>query len=132
MTELTVFPKNNSPIKVEKLIKNLKEDYKKIKHLFCKIIGYDSAIYNEMKKELGELGIMGTYITPPGLHIFAEYFEGSLETATYAYFDYPKLFEELCNMYEEYKLKKLGIYLELGIDSILTGENGSITLQLDL
>lgn len=129
LTCLTVFPKDNPPSIKEKLIKDFEADFKKIRHLYPEITGYDDTLYKEMKKELGDSGVMGTYILPPGLHIFNDLFNGGLENATYAYYDYPELFEELCEMHEKFELKKLEILLDLDIDSILTGGSGSITMQ---
>jgi uroporphyrinogen decarboxylase len=61
--------------------------------------------------------------------MYTSQFDGSLEAATYAYYDYPELFEELVRLHERQLLKKLEIAIEAGADSILTGGSGSITLQ---
>ena len=129
LTSNMVSPVSNSPTPTEKLIKDFEKDFKKFKYLFPEITGYDATMHHEMKKELGELGVMGNSVTPPGLHIFQDYFHGNLETAVYAYLDYPEMFEELCEMFDKRETKRLEILIELGIDSILTGGSGSITMQ---
>jgi uroporphyrinogen decarboxylase len=72
---------------------------------------------------------MCTPIDPPGLHIWVGAFHGNLEAVTYAYYDYPDMFEELHLLQEAQALKKLEMVLDAGTDSVLTGGSGSITLQ---
>lgn len=117
------------PTPTEKVIKNFKEDMPKLKYLFPEIIGYDAEGFKERKKMLGENGMMGAGISPPGLHIFNELFNGNLEACTYAYYDEPDLFMELAEMQRKMCMQQIEIYCELGIDSILTGGSGSITMQ---
>jgi uroporphyrinogen decarboxylase len=121
--------KSDPPVKIEKLIKDFKEDFKKIRHLYSDITGYDCSLYRVIRKETGELGAVGTYIDPPGLHIFQDFFDGNINAVTYAYYDEPELFMELCSIFERFNLQKLEIAIELGVDFILTGGSGSITLQ---
>lgn len=129
LTELIVYPKYNPPTHVEKVIKNFESDFKKYKHFFPDITGYDGELYRQQKKELGELGMMCNIIIPPGLHWYVDFFNGSLEAATYAYFDYPELFEELRELHERYCLRQVEMAIDAGVESILTGGSGSITLQ---
>lgn len=129
LTRLTVSPRTDSSTDLEKVIKDFKEDFKKVKYLFQDIVGYDDTGFKLQKKELGELGMMANTITVPGLHVFVTLFNGSLEAATYAYYDYPELFQELCELYEKQMLKIAELTIEAGTDSILTGGSGSITLQ---
>ena len=117
------------PTFTEKLIKDFKEDFPKFKYLYPEIVGYDDEYFQMQKKELGERGIMGIGIFPPGFQIFFSYFDGNLEALTYAYYDYPELFEELVDMYTKFTLKQLEMILEVKPDSILTGGSGSITMQ---
>ncbi len=129
LTRLTVSPRADSSTDIEKVIKDFKEDFKKVKYLFQDIIGYDDTNFKLQKKELGELGIMANSFGAPGLHVFVSLFNGSLEAATYAYYDYPELFRELCELYEKTILKQVEMTIEAGTDSICTGGSGSITLQ---
>jgi len=129
LTQLSVSPKADSSTVIEKVIKDFKSDFKKVRHLYQDIIGYDDTVFKMQKKELGELGMMANTITVPGLHVFVVLFNGSLEAATYAYYDYPELFQELCELYEKTSLKQVELAIEAGTDSILTGGSGSITMQ---
>lgn len=129
LTQSIVYPRWEAPTPVEKMIKNFKEDFAKIKHLFSDITGYDREYLDAQKKEIGEAGMLGVGIATPGLQIFLVYFEGSLEAATYAMMDEPELFEELCHVYDRYVMQQTEIAIDCGVDSILTGGSGSITMQ---
>ncbi|MHB1483931.1 MAG: uroporphyrinogen decarboxylase family protein [Saccharofermentanales bacterium] len=129
LTSRTIYPEQNCDTHIEKLIKDFKEDFPKYKYLFPDLTGYDDSHYQQQKKELGELGMMCVGCFPPGMHLFVSIFEGSLEAATYAYYDYPELFEELNEMYSKHALQQLEMILEVKPDSILTGGSGSLTLQ---
>lgn len=129
LTESSAYPIANPPTRIEKLVKNFKEDFDKYKYLFPDITGYNDSLLKEQKGELGELGMMGFDVNPPGLFYYTEFFNGSLEAATYAYYDYPELFEELRQLHEKYALRQLELALDAGVDSVLTGGSGAITLQ---
>lgn len=129
LTELIVYPKSNPPTHIEKVVKDFKADFRKYKHFFPKITGYDGELYRQQKKELGELGMMCNIIIPPGLHWYVDFFHGSLEAVTYAYYDYPELFAELRECHEKYCLRQVEMAIDAGVDSVLTGGSGSITLQ---
>lgn len=131
LSETTVFPAGNPPTTVEKMIKNLKEDFPKYRYLYQLPDRYDDTRFQEYKAKLGEKGVMCIPINPPGLHLWSGAFDGSLEAATYAYYDMPEIFEELRELHERQALRQLEMALDrkVGVDSILTGGSGSITLQ---
>lgn len=129
LTQVTASPGSNAPTHMEKLVKDFKEDFGKFKHFFSEITGLDDGVFQQQKKALGERGIMCVCVIPPGLHHFVEYFHGNLEAATFAFYDYPELFEELRVMCEKQCLQKVEMAIDRGVDSILTGGSGSITLQ---
>ncbi|MFA6426421.1 MAG: uroporphyrinogen decarboxylase family protein [Phycisphaerae bacterium] len=129
LTSTSVCMKGDPPTTTEKMIKNFRDDFHKFKYIFAEAISYDPCKFNEQKEMLGELGIMGVCICTPGLHIFSEFFEGSVEAATYAMIDYPDLFEELVAIYDKLCLQLVDMAIDAGTDSILTGGSGSITLQ---
>jgi uroporphyrinogen decarboxylase len=70
LREKTVYPDADCDTIVEKLIKNFKEDFPKYKYLLPKVIGYDDTVYQEQKKALGEKGMMGIGVYPPGFQSF--------------------------------------------------------------
>ncbi len=129
MTQTLVSPKDNPSTMTEKMIKNFNEDFKKIRHLFSGVVSCDAGTYLHQKKEMGENGMICVYIAVPGFQNFVGLFEGNLAALTYAYHDYPDLFAELVELYEKHELKKLEMALDAGVESILTGGSGSITLQ---
>ena len=129
LVQTQVSPKDNPSTMMEKMIKDFKEDFKKIRHLYPEVIGCDAARYRQQKEEMGEAGMICVYVSVPGFQNFVGLFNGNLEALTYAYADYPELFEELVELYERHELQKLEFALEAGVESILTGGSGSITLQ---
>lgn len=129
LRKTTKYPNNDAETITEKLIKNFKDDFPKFKFLFSQITGCDETYYKQQKKELGEKGIMALSVFPANFSLFLQYFEGNLEALTYAYYDEPELFQELCEMYEKDSLAQLEIILDLKPDSILTGGSGTITLS---
>jgi len=129
LTETMVSPHDNPSTMTEKVVKNFKEDFKKFRHLFSGVISYDATTYWQQKKEMGERGMICVGIGVPGFQNFVSYFDGNLATLTYAYHDYPELFAELVEIYEKHELQRLEMALDAGVESILTGGSGSITLQ---
>lgn len=129
LTEVLANPVDNPPTRVEKLVKDFKEDFKKLYHFFTEPVSYDPELYKQQKKELGDLGIMSVGIFPPGLTMYTEYFNGSLEAAVYAMIDYPDLFDELCELHDRQCVKMTEMAIDAGVESVLTGGSGSITLQ---
>lgn len=129
LTETMTSPWDNPSTMTEKLIKNFKEDFKKFRHLFSGVTSYDASTYWRQKKEMGERGMICVYISVPGFQNFVSYFNGNLEALTYAHQDYPELFAELVELHEQHELQRLEMALDAGVESILTGGSGSITLQ---
>jgi uroporphyrinogen decarboxylase len=129
LTQTMVSPVDNPSTMTEKMVKDFKEDFKKIKHLYSGVTSYDAGTYWQQKKEMGELGMICVYIAVPGFQNFVGLFNGNLEALTYAYYDDPGLFEELVDLFEKHELQKLDMALDAGVESILTGGSGSITMQ---
>jgi len=129
LTQTQVSPVDNPSTMTEKLVKNFKEDFKKFRHLFPGVTSYDATTYWQQKKAMGERGMICVGIGVPGFQTFISYFDGNLEAITYAYQDYPELFAELVELFEKHELQRLEMALDAGVESILTGGSGSITLQ---
>lgn len=117
------------PTPTEKIIKDFKKDFEKLKFLFPKVTGYDCTAYNEQYKAFGDRGLFCVFLPVPGFHIYNDYFNGNLEALTYAYYDYPELFEEFNELFKADVLGKLEFLIEVRPESILTGGSGSITMQ---
>ncbi len=129
LNEVVANPIGDAPSHIEKLIKDFEKDFIKIRHLYSNVAGYDGSLFELQKKELGELGMMCVCVEVPGLQCSVNVFDGSLEAATYTYYDNPELFEELRVLHEKQSIKMVEIAIEAGTDSILIGASGSITLQ---
>jgi uroporphyrinogen decarboxylase len=129
LVQTQVSPRDNPSTMTEKMIKDFKQDFKKIRHLYSGVVSYDASEYRRQKKAMGEMGMICVYIAPPGFQNFVVLFNGNLEALTYAYQDYPDLFAELVEMYEKHELQRLDMALDAGVESILTGGSGSITMQ---
>lgn len=129
LVQTQVSPCDNPSTMTEKMIKNFKEDFPKIRHLYSGVVSYDASEYWRQKKAMGESGMICVYIAPPGFQNFVGLFDGNLEALTYACQDYPDLFEELVALHEKHELQRLDMALDAGVESILTGGSGSITLQ---
>ncbi|NJD02391.1 MAG: hypothetical protein FIA99_07315 [Ruminiclostridium sp.] len=129
MTQTMISPIDNSATMVEKLVKNFKEDFNKLKHLFSDVVSYDASVYGQLKKEMGEQGMICIWCSVPGFPYYNNFFEGNLEAVTYAYYDYPDLFEELVYLHDRRTMQELEIAIDAGAESVLTGGSGSITMQ---
>jgi uroporphyrinogen decarboxylase len=129
LVQTQVSPKDNPSTMTEKMIKDFKTDFKKIRHLFSGVVSCDASSYWQQKKEMGENGMICVYIGVPGFQNFAGLFDGNLAALTYAYHDEPDLFAELVELCESHELQKLEMALDAGVESILTGGSGSITMQ---
>lgn len=127
MTTLSVHPYNNPGTSMEKPVKDFKEDFKKLKHFYSEILSYDDTVYRSQKKEIGEGGMICCFVDPPGFQNYTGLM--SLEDITYAYMDYPELFEELVFLHEKQAAQKMEMYIDAKVESILTGGSGSLTLQ---
>lgn len=127
LRQVSVHPRNNPGTVVEKYVKNFKEDFKKLRHLYSDVVSCDASIYWQQKKEMGDTGMICCYIDPPGFQNYYGWMD--LESLTYAYYDEPDLFEELVAIHEKVAVHKMEMAAEAGVESILTGGSGSVTLQ---
>jgi uroporphyrinogen decarboxylase len=129
LTQTLVSPHDNPSTMTEKMVKNFKDDFKKLRHVFGGVESYDATTYWQQKKAMGEQGMICVGISVPGFQNFVVYFNGNLEALTYAYYDEPDLFDELVALHEAHELQRLEMALDAGVESILTGGSGSITMQ---
>ena len=113
----------------EKIVKNIKDDFEKIKYLYPEILGADNSTFEQMRSELGELGALGISIGYPGFQQWFTQVQGGLEALTYAYMDYPELIEEWRQMEHKRQIRWMELSIAAKPDFILLGGSGSITLQ---
>lgn len=129
MTETLVYPKYDPPTKVEKIVKNFAEDYEKYKLFYPYAESYDASIFNIQKEELGNRGVIGKYVGSPGIATMISFFQGSLEAAVYAYYDYHDEFMDIVHQQHKCVLRKAELAIDAGVDFVGVGGSGDITLQ---
>jgi len=117
------------PTQTAKFIKNLRQDWDKVRYLFQEPIACDLSEMQAQRRELGELGVYGITLICPGFHTWFGLFQGSLEVMSYLYYDAPDLIEELRAMHERQLLKQAEMIIDARPDFILTAGSGTITLQ---
>ena len=128
LTSKTVSPRDVPATTTEKFVKNIKTDYKKLLHMFTfDYLDYDKKYYMEQKEAIGDTGMICCFIDCPGFQHYSCWMD--LEELTYAYYDYPDIFEEICELHDRQCVRKMELAADAGVESILTGGSGSITLQ---
>lgn len=129
LTELEICPVGDAPTFVEKRVKRFKEEFPKLRYLYQTPVSYDATLYREQARALGERGLMASCLITPGLQFYVDIFNGNLEAATYALYDEPELMEELRELDHRRIVKMAEMNVEAGVESILIGGSGSITMQ---
>lgn len=129
LSETIWYSIDNPPTYTEKMIKDFRTDYKKIRHFFSEIRSYDASPKKIIDNAYGDLGISSAMVVPPGFQTFIHYFNNNLEGCTYSYYDDSDLFLELSGMYYKQQMQCLEILIDCGYDSIMIGASGSVTLQ---
>jgi uroporphyrinogen decarboxylase len=128
--ETMTYFKDNPPSKTEKLVKDIEKDFPKIKYLYSnEITGIDKSNVAELRKMTGDNGVFTLAVGYPGMHYWNECFEGNLESAIYAYYDHPEIFDEWAEILEKDILRQTELYLDLKPDMLLLGGSGTITLS---
>ncbi|MCL2834897.1 MAG: hypothetical protein FWD78_17135 [Treponema sp.] len=117
------------PTKTEKMVKDLQKDFPKIKYLYGDIIDMDVSMIPDLKKRVGENGVFTLPINYPGMHHWNEFFDGNLQNAIFAYYDYPEIFDEWAELIDRDAVQRAQRYLDLKPDLILVGGSGTLTLS---
>lgn len=129
LTEDTIYQVDNPPTVIGKPIKDLKRDFAAFKCLYPDPVAYDVSLANVIRKEAGEDAVFCLTVSYPGFHYFTDVFEGGLEGATYAFMDYPEMFEELRLLIHNNSVKKAAMMLEYKPDILYLGGSGTLTLS---
>ncbi|MHB9130331.1 MAG: uroporphyrinogen decarboxylase family protein [Armatimonadota bacterium] len=128
MRTVTIFPHDQPPAPIERLIKNPEEDLPKLYCLWEEMDGVDYRHLDEQRQAIGELGAFGACIGTPGFHGWEGMFQGGVETLSLLYMDNPELLDELCERHHARIMRELPLYLAYQPDFLLTGGSGSITM----
>jgi uroporphyrinogen decarboxylase len=126
--EERTYPIADPPTKTVKMVKNLEEDFPRIRYFYGAIESYDASLVSEYRKLCGEDGIFTLTVGYPGMQYWIDFFDGSLQSAVYAYYDHPEIFEEWAELAEKLAIQQSEIYLSLKPDVLLLGGSGTLTL----
>jgi uroporphyrinogen decarboxylase len=128
--ETVTYFKDNPPSKTEKMIKDIEKDFPKLKHLHAnEITGVDASNVAEFKKMTGDNGVFTLSVGYPGMQTWNECFEGNLQSAVYAYYDHPEIFDEWAELIDRDVVRQAELYLGLKPDLLLLGGSGTLTLS---
>lgn len=129
MTGETTYFSADSASPTEKPIKNIKQDWEKIKYLYPNILDADSSVLQQMRAELGELGALGVTVCYPGFQNWFTLVNDGLEGLSYTYMDNPEIIEEWRQMEHERSIRQMELVIDAKPDFVLFGGSGSITMQ---
>ncbi|MCL2834868.1 MAG: hypothetical protein FWD78_16985 [Treponema sp.] len=127
--EERTYPIADPPTKTVKMVKNIEEDFPKIKYLFGDIESYDASLVPEYRSLCGDDGIFCLQTGYPGMQSWLGYFNGNLASTIYAYYDHPEIFEEWAELEQKHFLRQTEINLSLKPDVLLLGGSGTLTLS---
>lgn len=126
--EITYY-RDNPSWRTVKQLKDIVRDFKKLRYLYPKILGYEKKEFEAMRAALGDLGVFGPTIIYPGFQWWNEFVNGGLESLVYAYYDHPDLIEEWRQMEDKQCVRMMDMILDARPDYVLLGGSGSITMQ---
>ncbi|MHB9022596.1 MAG: uroporphyrinogen decarboxylase family protein [Armatimonadota bacterium] len=113
----------------EKMVKNLEEDFARLRYFYPKYTGYDATRFEEMRREVGDLGAFGACVGYPGFQQWFTAMHGGVADLTFAYYDNHDLIEEWRQMEHDRCIRMMEFILDARPDYVLLGGSGSITLQ---
>ena len=128
LTEQTLFCADKPPIRVKKVVVDIDRDWPGLKCLLGPIVAADDSRIRRQRAELGELGVLGGYVGTPGLHSWFDLFDGGIPALSYLSVDRPSLLDELRELHHARLMDELGHVVRAGLDLILSGGSGSVTL----
>jgi uroporphyrinogen decarboxylase len=129
LDEETVYPIDNPPTTTVKMIKRLKEDLPKVRHLYVPPTSYTAEGAEAMRREAGEDAVFCLSIGYPGFHTFNDMFHGNLEAAVNAYMDDPEPFEELRLLLHNVAVKKAEMAIDYRPDILYLSGSGTLHLS---
>jgi len=129
MVSETTFYRADPPTSTLKPVKDLKQDFAKLRHLLRVPTGYSTETAMEQKAAVGDRHAFGTAVGYPGFQVWMVWTQGGVEPLAYAEADCPELLAELRDLHERAELKRLEMILDSGLfDFVLLGGSGTLTL----
>ena len=133
LTSETTFFLADSPTPTEKLIKDLREDFAKLRHLWRMPTGYTTESAAIQKKTLNGEYAFGTQICPPGFQNWMNLVQGGIEPLVIAEYEYPELLEEWREADESILMRQCEMIIDSGMfDYVLLELLGRDPLFFDL
>jgi uroporphyrinogen decarboxylase len=112
-----------------KLIKDLSTDFARFKYTQPMPRYLDHAALDVWREACHERGhAFGVTITYPGFHMWNVYVQGGVATLAYAEMDTPSILQEWFELDLERGTREMQMALEAGLDFILFGGSGTLTL----
>ena len=129
LREQAICFREEPPFTTEKLIKDLSADFKKFKWTRPMPTGVDRRKLDEMQQACAARDYaFGVTITYPGFQNWNSFVQGGIETLAYAEADTPRILEEWFEYDLERGTREMELALHSGLDYILFGGSGTITL----
>lgn len=127
-SEITYY-RGDPPTTSLKPIKDIVDDFERLKYFYPKILGYDKTEFEMMRAAFGERGLFGAAVGYPGFQNWFGMVQGGVQTLAYAYHDRHDLIDEWRAMEDRRSVRTMELILDAKPDFVLLGGSGSITLQ---
>jgi len=129
MESSATYYRADPPTVTEKAVKDVKEEFKKLRHFFPTPTGYSIEEAQARKREVGDKYAFGVHVGFPGFQLWHVFVEGGVEPLAYAEADDPEVLEELHDIHMRSVVKQTEMIVDSGLfDYILLGGSGAITL----
>jgi len=125
----TTFYRADPPTPTRKMVKDLKNDFPKLRHLLAPPTNFATDTARRQKQIVGDDQAFGSCVGYPGFQAWCSYVEGGVAPLAYAEADCPEILEEWRELHERQVLKQTEMIIDSGLfDYLLLGASGSITL----
>ena len=129
LTSETTFLVGDPPSPTENPVKDLREQFAIVRHLFREPTGYTTETARMQKAELGEKHAFAAGVGTPGFQAWVRLCVGGIEPLAYAAADCPELLDEMYELNERAALRQTEMIIDSGLfDYVLVGMSGGITL----
>jgi len=121
------YPSADSESVTEKMIKDIEQDWPKLKYIYDPDNIGGTETFEQMKREAGDTCAVGGAVDYPMLPYGI--MEGELMAATMLYYERPDLAEDYRQMFHRWQMARLERLLDAKPDFMLLHGSGSITMQ---
>jgi uroporphyrinogen decarboxylase len=119
----------DSPVRVERPIRDIRADFDWIRAWYEEPVGYDPSLLREQRAALGEDGAFGVSIDYPGLQAWVGWVVDGLPRLVYWAHDEPALIAEWRELMEQQVIRQVELILVERPDFLMLHGSGTITLQ---